>query len=227
MRDRLGGCVERRSQALQDLVGGAGLQRFSRYGVRLPEPLRVVGVHPLPTGWANVFTDEHGARTVEPCPTPLVQSCERKRRLVYTTASDDGELTAGCDRADYVVTTADWALAATGVARDEREVEVAQTVVCGPTDCRLRAPPTEIARSSTSSTSSTMLFGVAGRRLKDAHWIDEVSESMLAAVTASPPPRCRSRRASRSTAASGSLNGPSAMVSAPCTRASAPSYSAR
>ena len=40
---------------------------------------------------------------------------------MYATASDDGELTAANDRPDYVVTTADWALAelaARAVAHD-------------------------------------------------------------------------------------------------------------
>ena len=53
-----------------------------------------------------------GKLTVEPCPALMLQSSERRRRLVYATASSKhaGELTPANDRPDYVVTTADWAL---------------------------------------------------------------------------------------------------------------------
>jgi hypothetical protein len=66
----------------------------------------------LPPGWANVYRDHDGALRVEPCPVLMLQSSERRKRLVYATASPehDGELTPANDRDGYVTSTADWAL---------------------------------------------------------------------------------------------------------------------
>lgn len=63
--------------------------------VRLPEPWETTSVVALPPGWANVYHDRDGALRVEPCPVLMLQSSERRKRLVYATASPehDGELT--------------------------------------------------------------------------------------------------------------------------------------